>query len=479
MDYVGGSEWSFSGSRFKYRRVDKNEGLVVGKLFKNGLMSYHGGVWSVEGYRESELIQIGQGEWDALRNKILDAARPYSPRIHIIYPEDVNQIKLLRPNDVMLKMHNKMNYFRCQKSGHINNCETLEDTTRCKICNNSNMVQLPIFIKKYQNIYVQDSELKSTDPHSIYINIDSPQVPRDSKVKCLNCGGERNLIVASPYKPIESLTWICEKCGTENNFKKPYQSKNYYFKIDLPYDSLFRGLVARQTNTRFKDQKDDLKRILDVEIKFLKNIYFSNQMEVYDGCYAAISNKKLFFFESADNKKIIYARKFNTKGVVFEFEENMIKESIRLLKENLDTIPNPDAKDKIKVFLNDEQKFKIALLHTFKHMMLFHVPLLVGIEAGKVSGDYEYFNNNTVTLFDNESGGIGVFETLTNDYARFATWIKHAKESVKTCTRDPHCNGACKLCSFIENCGNINQNLNRFLLFPMFKVDFRELDTFR
>jgi len=471
--YRGSGNWQLGDSQFFFKKINRGEGQVINKLFKSALISFHGAVWAVNEYPELTQIPISQNEWNLLREKILDAVEPHKRKAYLLFPEDLNEIKVLNPSVIKLKIHEKMKFFRCSRNGHIVPRETIDEIARCPVCGDTNMVQLPIFIKKYTNFFAMDSELRATDPHSIYSNIESQQIPNDSKIKCPTCGQERQLMQKSAYRPIESLTWICKNCQTETILSRPFGSRNYYYKIDSPYDSLFRGLIARQSTALDNIPLENEKKILSLETNFIKDINFSNQVNVVDANYGNLSNKKFFYFESNNGERIIYARKFSTKGIVFDFSDDVFRESMKIIQENLDYISNDDAKEKLRLLLKDEKLFKITLLHTFKHIMLFPLPLIIGIEASKVSGDYNYQSSPSVVLFDNEAGGIGVFESIKDDFSRFAYWLDQAKKRVSSCNRDPHCNGACKLCSFLENCGNINQNLNRYLLFPIFKIDFK------
>lgn len=479
LKYVGNDEWKSEDSKFLFRRNSKPEGLVINKLFENALLSFQGAVWTVSEYPEQQEFSISKSDWLSLRNKIIDNLRPYTMRPENKFSEDPNEIKIFKPNSIKLRLHEKMKFFKCSR-GHVNSCTSLNDVSHCKTCNDKEMSHIPIFIKKYNNLFEADRTLNTFDPHSIYIDITSPQVPSDSKVNCPSCGNARKLISKSSYFPVESLVWSCEECGQETQFRKPYTKSLYYFKVDFPYDNLFRGLVTRQSSALVKENLESTNAIVSTELNFIKNIFYSDQINIYDVCFGCLSNDKLFLFEHGDQNKLkIYARKFDTHGIIFEFDEDVFEKSAQIIKDNLIYIKNDDIKNKLLLFLEDEKLFKITLLHTFKHVMLYQIPFLVGIEASKVSGDYNYGNTPNVVLFDNESGGIGVFQTLQYDLKRFAFWLNMAKNSVKNCKRDPHCSGGCKLCSFIENCGNINQNLNRYLLFPMFKLDFRDQSNFQ
>ena len=464
-------------SKYLYTRTTRGEGQALNKMFHNALISYRGAVWHVTEYHNQTQLPISEQEWKLLREKIVDAAHPYQKKSELIYPDESSEIRIIEPSIVELGIPEKMQFFRCSRMGHVFTGKTIEEIDVCPKCGDENTVQLPIFIKKYTNKTAGDGDLSFSDPHTIYSNISSPQVPQDSKLSCSTCHQERRLIQKSAYQPIASLVWICDNCHKEMPFRRPYKSRNYYFKIDAAYDSLFRGLTARQTTINSLETLSDATNIMKSEINFLKNVSFSSSLSIYDACFGCVSNNKFFYFSSG-NQRTIYARKFNTKGIVFEFDNKIFDESKRMIEENISNIPSRNAREKLEqYFLADELTLKISILHTFKHIMLSNIPLLFGIEVSKMSGDYSYRDEAKVILFDNENGGIGVSESLTTDLTKFARWINISKKSSSNCNRDPYCSGACKLCSFIENCGILNRDINRYLLYPIFNIDFKSLKS--
>lgn len=379
---------------------------------------------------------------------------------------------------IKASINEKMKYFRCS-NGHINECACIEDINQCQFCDSRELLHVPIFVKKYTNLYLPDDEVRATEPHDIYVNIDSKKnyIPKDNKKECPKCGNLRLLKSSNPNFPIRSLYWKCPNpdCEQIDDFRNPASKQNlFYFKPDYPYDNLFWPLTVRLTDPFDFTSLHDAKRILDTIMEHIKDIKFSNQMIVYDLCYGTVASKKFFHFED-NHKRILYTRKFNTKGLIIEFDESLYSKIKESLETDIDKISNPDIKAKLDFYLKNELEMRIAILHTLKHLILFELPMIVGIEPNKISGDYS-IDENSVYIFDNESGGIGVCETIRNDLQRFGKLFSQVKERAQSCKRDPYCNGACKLCVYIENCGNINHYLNRYLLFPMFRLDFNELE---
>ncbi len=142
-----------------------------------------------------------------------------------------------------------------------------------------------------------------------------------------------------------------------------------------------------------------------------------------------------FMHPTEDNKALALSKILKTKALKIRFMD--------VVMENL--------KDRDYIFL-----------HTFKHLMLWASPNFTGLEVGEIMGVVSTADGGVVYLYDNQPGGIGGCEALS-DPNRFLGLLDYAKRFIRDHT---NCVDACKKCLYLPHgvCKDLNRNLNRNLL---------------
>ena len=179
-----------------------------------------------------------------------------------------------------------------------------------------------------------------------------------------------------------------------------------------------------------------------------------------------------------------FGRNMTTEGFSFYLDDSIFNNALQIAtqKNYSKFIPQSNSQEELVEIQNNLRQ---AVMHTLKHALLSRLPYLIGLEPNKVSGSYDFVEvsdserntgaKNVVYIYDSEMGGTGATKTLFEDQLLLLRWLDSARYAVRNCPSGSCKNGFCRRCLYIENCGEINLNLNRYLASPIF-FDTNDLD---
>lgn len=285
-----------------------------------------------------------------------------------------------------------------------------------------------------------------------------------NKKECPRCKNNDwlGLDVTDPEKPMGSLYWICRNCKWK---VEPFKSFQFGYRPQEPTENLTKGITVSVADA------ETLNGIKDVSLlnkDYYKGIYYSDKIKVFQVTWGyKVGQYENIRYKTFPNNEF-YGRELTTQGLVFEVNENLFEAS----KEYLKNLYSEDP-EYYKEFLKDissgdehMQKYQIKrwVLHTLKHALLVFLPVITGLPTMEFSGSYD-LEKNRVIIYDDQEGGIGGCKKFWEDTSYINDLVYFMKLRIEEC----ECKSKCPKCLVLNNCGEINQALNRHLLKPLFE----------
>ncbi len=397
--------------------------------------------------------------------------------------EETNEIRVIVPEAITLRLDKALNVGRCPKCGNLNwinkisrNSQGLPVHSNCPgFAKNPKYRQAPVFVPYPEDVKDKWKADRNTlkiqtiihkDVNCYYLNNGSCNHPQSKNKKCdPNFSNQHSYMINGPNYPLSGIKIVNNNC--------PLGLKNIPIRgltpvragVGLRYQKQFpaNGITQRlYTSIAWETEKqsEEIDNI-NSAIQEIKKTWFNGELVNFDETKftrlrvvdAVYGIRIGGYYDSWINTKKVLGRMLKTQGFVIS-----INEKIWDVAENL--------KNKFTGQEEDPEKEIVTILaHTLKHAILNNVPTFTGIDETKFGGSYEVLPDKKgvkIYYFDNEEGGHGGFATLTGDIRRFTEMMSAVYNQTECPVRN--CNRGCKHCLFIRNCGLGNQKINRRLL---------------
>lgn len=459
------------------REVDSRlMGYALSKLYKGAYATYRDNMYKVDTIETGKSLILDWEVYEAMKQRLrlLDPKtfagmcfhkfkKPETNQELIDYFKEFNEkIQIREPSRIEARLTPELECFMCYNCNNFVTKTSFVDGINqfrfiCRNCK-SLFSQAPILVR---------NKKANEDRRNAPIVLPIRMLP---KKVCPGCGNEDwpGLEIRDFEQPMGSLTWVCKKC----NFPlSPFQSYKFGYRPQEPTENLTRGITVSLSNA-----EDSTLNKVDVEgflnKKFCKGIFYSDKVDVYQVTWGY----KIGQYEKArvnTFRDTYYGRNFRTQGIVIELDESIYNESLNKLKEIYE-----EDEELYKRFLKDIEnddlemrhlQLKRWVLHTLKHMILMYLPVITGLPHREFGGSYD-LDKNRVIIYDNQENGIGGCQKLWKDQKNLTDLFDLMTETIERCD----CRSKCPKCILLDNCGEVNQALNRHLLVPLFE----DVETF-
>ena len=449
---------------------------AITKLYKHAFATYRHNIFEVDKIESGRPIFL---PWDVyermkLRLRLLDPdtfsglnlpkfTKPMDGRFDSEYIQEFSQrINIKTIDTVQCKLSNELSIFLCERCLRFIKGTSQLDGNGLKnfrfICPECGyrVSQAPILIYNKKELPGRHHHFPMVKPI------------RANRKQCQNCGVEDwlGLEVTDPENPMGSLYWKCRKCKSDVEQFKSFQ---FGYKPQEPTENLTKGITVSTADT------ENLNKIENTSLndKYLKGIFYSDKINVFQVTWGY----KLGQYENVRYKTFpnneFYGRKFSTQGFIVEVNESFYEST----KKYLEDLYHEDP-ELYMAFLEDlkggepemeQYQIKRWVLHTLKHSFLGFLPIITGLPTSEFSGAYD-LEKNRVIIYDNQEGGIGGCKTLWETPSNMNDLIYLMISRIEEC----ECRNKCPKCLVMNECGEVNQALNRHLLVPLFK----DVETF-
>ena len=448
-------------------------GYAVSKLFKYAYATYRENMYRVELIENGDPIFLYWDTYNRMKQRLrlLDPdtfaglalptfQKPTSDQEQLKYFQEFSkQVQIHEMGKVVSKLSSELESFICENCNRfVRGIHSVAGVNKfmfkCPDCG-FHLSQAPILTRSKQN------ETRHDPPMVTYI--------RALKKKCPHCNQDDwlGLSIMDPEQPMGSLTRVCMHCKEPVELLQTYK---YGYKPQEPTENLTKGITVSLANA------EDLKPIPNEEFlnkEMCRGIFYSDKITVWQVTWGyKLGQYENIRYKTFPNKSY-YGRTINTQGIIIELDPKMYKaakdylgklyvDDVELYNEFLKDMENTDPE-------TENLQIKRWVLHTLKHALLVYMPFITGLPTQEFSGSYD-LDNNRVIIYDNQDGGIGGCQKLWKDANNLIDLFDLLTSKLEECD----CRNKCPKCIVLDNCGEVNQALNRHLLVPL----FNNIETF-
>jgi hypothetical protein len=288
-------------------------------------------------------------------------------------------------------------------------------------------------------------------------------------VKCRKCKGIVKLYISlDPARIFESSKVVCQDCGR----KYGLYSKNY--SLVAPTANITIPLMATTfSRTTINFGSIDIKeKLLDstlFDVEYVKDFLFTPRVKVKELVLA--------FWHGLKVKRILEVERTGmelvTSGIFVELREDYFSEALEFMKEIYKE--NPIIKRELESEELVSSRIKRIVLHSLAHAIESKLPVYSGLSIDNFSYLYD-IHDNSILIYERCQGGLGASYLLTQlQEERKEPIILDLLMQVRDTLESCDCDDRCKYCLALVGCQEFNQNLNRFSLGPLFRLDAEDV----
>ena len=295
-------------------------------------------------------------------------------------------------------------------------------------------------------------------------------------LKCVKCkrGSIKIYTIEDPARYLERSYLYCNVC------QKRYGLYLRNFKLSPPTSNIVRPIIAKTFSVlkyspetiniveKYLEGVEEVEAIIKRE--FVEEFLFTPNTQVKELIVGLVSGLP-------GGKQRIYkadklGRSLNTNGLYIKLKEEYFNEAKHFLKAVYD-----EASRFYEIYVKNERlNIKHIVLHSLAHALIMKLPLYSGVSIDKFGYIYSV-SDRSVLIYETADGGYGALYTITKGMEEESNeplilmLLMHVKETIRSCT----CDDRCKYCIAMKGCDELNNNLNRFTLAPLFNISADEV----